>query len=268
MNKRKIEVRTFADLAAEGKTAEYLYWVGSACSYDDRAKKISRDFVRILEHAKVDYAVLGLEETDSGDVAKRSGNEFLFQMQAMQIIEMLNTYGIRKVITTDPHDFNLFKNEYPDLGGQFQVWHHSQFIQQLASSGKLKLAGDAFQGKRVTFHDPCYLGRGNGEYEAPRGILSGLGAKLVEMERSRSRSMCCGAGGAQMFKEPEKGKMEVNALRTQQALETQPQVIATGCPFCMTMMSDGIKYKDLQTQVEVLDLAEIVSRSLKLAPTD
>ena len=259
---KKIHVRTMAELMAEGKTAEYLFWVGSAGSYDDRAKKISRAFVKILEYCNIDYAVLGEEETDSGDPAKRAGNEFLFQMQAMQNIEVMNAYGVKKIVTCDPHDFNTIKNEYPELGGNYEVYHHSQFIDKLISEGKLKINGTKLSGKTITFHDPCYLGRGNKEYDAPRNVIKATACNLVEMERHKSRALCCGAGGAQMFKEAEKGDMEIFELRTMDALEVNPDIIATACPFCMTMLTDGVKLKEKEDSIQVLDIAEIIVDAL------
>ncbi len=263
-NKRKIKVRTMAEMADDGKKPEYLFWVGSAGSYDDRAKKITRDFVKILEHAKVDYAVLGTEEIDTGDNARRAGNEFLFQMQAMQNIEVLNSYEVKKIVTCDPHDYNTLKNEYCDLGGNYEVYHHTQLIKKLINENKLKINDTELTGKKITYHDPCYLGRGNNEYEAPRFILKQLKSSLVEMNRNKSRSLCCGAGGAQMFKEAEKGDKEIYELRTEDALEVKPDIIATSCPFCMTMIMDGLKMKDMQKAAEVLDIAEIIVRSKKL----
>ncbi|HAN76812.1 MAG TPA: CoB--CoM heterodisulfide reductase [Bacteroidales bacterium] len=264
LNKRKITVRTFAQLAQQGKTAEYLFWVGSAGSYDDRAKKIIRDFVKLLEFAKVDYAVLGTEEIDTGDSAKRAGNEFLFQMQAFQIIELLKAYEVKRIITCDPHDFNILKNEYTELGGNYDVWHHTQFLQNLINEGKLQLSDQFFSGKTITYHDPCYLGRGNSEYAAPRNILNKLSGKLVEPERFASKSFCCGAGGAQMFKEAEKGTKEVFIERTEELLKLKPQIIATACPFCMTMLTDGVKMAEKKDEIQVLDIAEILVRSLEL----
>lgn len=263
-NKRLIKVRTFAELIAEGKTAEYLFWVGSAGSFDDRSKKITRDFVKILESAKVDYAVLGEEETDSGDSARRAGNEFLFQMQALQNIEILKAYDIKKIITCDPHDYNTIKNEYPEYEGNFEVYHHTEFIQQLISENKITVNNSSFNKKTITYHDPCYLGRGNSIYDAPRAIIEGTGCSLVEMNRNKSRALCCGAGGAQMFKEPEKGDMEVFELRTMDALEVNPDVIITACPFCMTMLTDGIKLKEKEETIEILDIAELIAKANKL----
>ncbi|OQY03743.1 MAG: CoB--CoM heterodisulfide reductase [Bacteroidetes bacterium 4572_117] len=259
-----MKVPVMAELAAQDKKAEYLFWVGSAGSYDDRAKKITRAFAKILEHCKVSYAVLGTEETDSGAVARRAGNEFLFQMQAMQNIETLKMYDVKKIITCDPHEFNTFKNEYPDLGGNYEIYHHSQFIEILIAEGKLTINDKEFTNKRITYHDPCYLGRGNEVYEAPRAVLSKLNGELVEMKQNRGRSLCCGAGGAQMFKEAEAGNKEIYELRTEQAVEQNPDFIATACPFCMTMMQDGIKMIEKQDKIQVLDIAEIIERSKKL----
>jgi len=259
---KNIKVRTMAELTAEGKKAEYLFWVGSAGSYDDRAKKISRAFVKLLEYCNIDYAVLGEEETDTGDSAKRAGNEFLFQMQAMQNIEIMNMYEVKKIVTCDPHDYNTIKNEYTELGGNYEITHHTQFINNLIKTGKLKVDDKIFNGKKITFHDPCYLGRGNGEYDAPRDVLNSLNGNIVEMHRNKSRALCCGAGGAQMFKEAEKGDMEVFELRTMDALEVNPDIIATACPFCMTMLTDGVKLKEKEDSIRVLDIAEIIVESL------
>lgn len=263
-NKKLIKVPLMAEMAAQDKKPEYLFWVGSPGSYDDRAKKITRAFVKILAHCKVSYAVLGTEETDSGDQARRAGNEFIFQMQAMQNIETLKMYGVKKIVTCDPHEFNTLKNEYPDLGGDYEVYHHSQLIEQLINEGKLVIDDKEFSGKRITYHDPCYLGRGNEIFEEPRFVLKQLNSELVEMDQNRGRSLCCGAGGAQMFKEAETGDKEVYELRTEQALAKKPDIIATACPFCMTMMQDGLKMKDKQDKIKVLDIAEIISAAKNL----
>ncbi|MDN3493146.1 (Fe-S)-binding protein [Winogradskyella bathintestinalis] len=255
----QLKVPTMAEMMAEGRKPEILFWVGSAGSYDDRAKKITKAFVKILNKANVDFAVLGTEESNTGDVAKRAGNEFLFQMQAVMNIEVLNGYEIMRIVTCDPHSFNCLKNEYPGLGGHYEVIHHTQFIKDLISSGRLTLEGNTYKGKRITFHDPCYLGRGNGVYEAPRDVLKKTNATLVEMKRHKNTALCCGAGGAQMFKEPEKGDKDVNVLRTEEALETQPEIIATGCPYCNTMMTDGVKSKEKEDQIKVLDIAELIA---------
>ncbi|MCX7548048.1 (Fe-S)-binding protein [Xanthomarina sp. F1114] len=258
----QLKVPTMAQCMAEGRQPEILFWVGAAGSYDDRAKKITRAFVKILNKANVDFAVLGTEESSTGDVAKRAGNEFLFQMQAMTNIEVLNAYEVKRIVTACPHSYNTLKNEYPELGGNYQVQHHTQFINELISSGKLNIGKvSELSGKRITFHDPCYLGRANDVYEAPRELLKTLGVELVEMKRSRNSALCCGAGGAQMFKEPEKGDKDINVLRTEDALETKPNIIATGCPYCNTMMTDGVKAKDKEDSIQVLDIAELIANS-------
>ena len=253
-----------AEFMAEGKQPEVLFWVGCAGSFDDRAKKITKAFVRILNKANVDFAVLGTEESCTGDPAKRSGNEFLFQMQAVTNIEVMNAYEIKKIVTACPHCFNTLKNEYPGLGGNYEVVHHTQFLKGLLDDGRLTIEGGQFKGKRITFHDPCYLGRANNVYEAPRDLIRKLDAELVEMKSCKSRGLCCGAGGAQMFKEPEKGNKDINIERTEQALETKPQIIAAGCPFCNTMMTDGIKGKEKEDKVAVMDIAELIANAQDL----
>jgi Fe-S oxidoreductase len=258
----QIQVKTMAEMMANGETPEVLFWVGCAGSFDDRAKKITRALVKILNHAGVSFAVLGTEESCTGDPAKRAGNEFLFQMQAMANIEVLNMYEVKKIVTACPHCFNTLKNEYPELGGNYEVMHHTQFVISLISEGRLSIEGGEFKGKRITFHDPCYLGRGNGEYEAPRELIRQLDADLVEMKSCKTRGLCCGAGGAQMFKEPEKGNKDINIERTEQALETRPEVIATGCPFCNTMMTDGVKNKDKEAEIKVFDIGELIADGL------
>ncbi|WP_199913393.1 (Fe-S)-binding protein [Flagellimonas amoyensis] len=258
----QLKVKTMQEFMAEGKQPEILFWVGSAGSYDDRAKKISRAFVKLLNRANVDFAVLGQEESSTGDVAKRAGNEFLFQMQAMMNIELLNGYEIKRIVTCDPHSFNTLKNEYPGLGGTYEVVHHTQYLKELLDQGRLTLKGETYKGKRITFHDPCYLGRANSVYEAPREVLTKTNAALVEMKRHKKTALCCGAGGAQMFKEPEKGDMDINVLRTKDALETNPDIIATGCPYCNTMMTDGIKAHEKEERVTVLDVAELLANSI------
>ncbi len=257
-----LQVKTIEEFIAKGTEPEILFWVGSAGSYDDRAKKISRAFVKILNRANVDFAVLGPEESCTGDVAKRAGNEFLFQMQAMMNIEVLNGYEIKRIVTCDPHSFNTIKNEYPGLGGSYDVIHHTQYIKELIDSGRLSVKGEFYKGKRITFHDPCYLGRANSVYDAPRDVLDTTNADIVEMKRSKKTALCCGAGGAQMFKEPEKGDMDINVLRTKDALETNANIIATGCPYCNTMMTDGIKAHEKEEEVAVLDVAELISNSI------
>ena len=259
-----LKVITMQQFMAEGRQPEILFWVGSAGSYDDRAKKITKAFVKLLNKANVDFAVLGSEESCTGDVAKRAGNEFLFQMQAVTNIEVMNAYEIKRIVTCDPHSFNTLKNEYPSLGGNYDVLHHTQFIKELIASGRLAVKPDTYKGKRITFHDPCYLGRANEVYEAPRDLLKTTKANLVEMKRNRSRALCCGAGGAQMFKEPEKGDMDINVLRTKDALETKPDIIATGCPYCNTMMTDGIKAHEKENDIKVMDVAELIANAQDL----
>lgn len=260
-----MEVKTMAQYMAEGRQPEVLFWVGCAGSFDDRAKKITRAFVKILNKVGIEFAVLGTEEGCTGDPAKRAGNEFVFQMQAMMNIEVLNAYEIKSIVTACPHCFNTLKNEYPSLGGNYEVIHHSQYLQKLIDEGKLTIEGSKpFKGKRITFHDPCYLGRGNNVYEAPRILIEKLDAELVEMKRCRTRGLCCGAGGAQMFKEPEPGNKDINIERTEEALETAPEIIATGCPFCNTMMTDGIKNKNKESEVLVKDLAELIAEAQDL----
>ena len=260
----EFQVRTMADFMAAGETPEVLFWVGCAGSFDDRAKKITKAIAKILHKANVSFAILGSEESCTGDPAKRAGNEFLFQMMAMQNIEVMNAYEVKKIVTGCPHCFNTLKNEYPALGGNYEVLHHTQLIQDLIAQGKLSVEGGEFKGKKITFHDPCYLGRGNGEYEAPRVLIQKLDAELVEMKRCKTNGLCCGAGGAQMFKEAEKGNKEVNVERTEDALAIQPAVIATGCPFCNTMMTDGIKLADQSHVIAVKDIAELIAEAAEL----
>jgi Fe-S oxidoreductase len=253
-----------ADCMAEGTTPEVLFWVGCAGSFDDRAKKITKAIAKILHHTNTSFAILGSEESCTGDPAKRAGNEFLFQMMAMQNISVLNAYEVKKIVTGCPHCFNTLKNEYPELGGNYEVVHHTQLIQDLLNTGKLKIEGGEFKGKKITFHDPCYLGRGNGEYEAPRQLIQALDAELVEMKRCKTNGLCCGAGGAQMFKEAEKGDKEVNVERMEDALAVKPSVIATGCPFCNTMLTDGVKHFEQEHTIEVKDIAELIAEAVDL----
>ncbi len=255
----EIRIPTMAELAAKGENPEILFWVGCAGSFDDRYKKVTKAVIRILNQLQINFAVLGTEESCTGDPARRAGNEFLFQMQAMSNIQVLDNYGIKKIVTACPHCFNTLKNEYPDLGGNYEVLHHSQYIQTLINEGKLKIkGGGAFKGKKITFHDSCYLGRANGEYEAPRDIIKALDADLVEMKRCKEKGLCCGAGGAQMFKDAEPGNKEINIERTEEAIGTEAEIIAAACPFCMTMMSDGVKNKEKENTIRVLDLAELI----------
>ena len=256
----QLEVKTMAELSEKNITQDFLYWVGSAGSFDDRAKKITRAFVKVLNYANVSFGVLGVEESTSGDVAKRAGNEFLFQMQAIANIEVMNSYNIKKIITTCPHSFNILKNEYPDLGGNYEVYHHSEFVHDLIESKKIRISQNSID-EVMTYHDPCYLGRGNNIYNQPREIIKRLSKNFIEMPRNKRNSLCCGAGGAQMFKEAEKGSAEINIVRTQEALDTKSKIIVTGCPFCNTMMSDGVKNIN-EGAALVKDIAEVVAESL------
>ena len=261
--KESLKVPTMAELYSQGISPEVLFWVGCAGSFDDRAKKITKALVKIMHSAKVYFAVLGVEESCTGDPAKRAGNEFLFQMQAVTNIQVMNSYEIKKIVTACPHCFNTIKNEYPSLGGQYEVVHHTQFLKSLLDSGGLSIQGGQFKGKRITFHDPCYLGRANNIYEAPRELIKKLDAELLEMKNCRKKGLCCGAGGAQMFKDSEPGKKEINIERTEQALQTKPDIIAAGCPFCNTMMSDGVKNK-AEAAVAVQDIAELIAKAKDL----
>lgn len=253
---------TLAELSAKGESPEIVFWVGCAGSFDDRAKRVTKAFVKILNATNTNFAVLGNEETCTGDPARRAGNEFLFQMQAINNIQILNGYNVKKIVTACPHCFNTIKNEYPELGGTYEVIHHSTYLQQLINEGKIKLTDtNTFKGKKITYHDSCYLGRANNIYEAPREVLQALDADLVEMKRCRTTGLCCGAGGAQMFKEPEKGNKDINIERAEEALETGAKTIAVACPFCMTMMTDGVKNKEKEAEIKVKDLAELIAEA-------
>lgn len=254
-----VKVPTMAELAAEGKQPELLFWVGCAGSFDARAQKVTIAFCKILNAVGMDFAILGNEESCTGDPARRAGNEFVFQMTSLQNVEVLNGYGIKKIVTACPHCFNTIKNEYPALGGNYDVIHHTQLLQELINAGRIKMQeGGSFKGKKITYHDSCYLGRVNGVYEAPRAILEALDNELVEMKRCRTNGLCCGAGGAQMFKEDESGDKRINIDRVEEALETKAEIIAANCPFCLTMMTDGVKAKEKQEEVMVYDLAELI----------
>lgn len=258
-----MKIPVMAEMFANGESPEILFWVGCAGSFDQRAQKITKAFVTILDKLNIRYAILGKEEMCTGDPARRAGNEFMFQMMAYQNIQILNGYGIKKIVTACPHCFNILKNEYPELGGNYEVIHHATFLQQLISSGQIKMKeGGDFKGKRITYHDSCYLGRANGIYEAPREVLAALDAELVEMKRCRTKGLCCGAGGAQMFKEEEKGTTRINLERSKEAVETGAGIIASACPFCNTMLTDGVKNEEKENEVAVLDIAELVARSM------
>jgi len=258
-----MNVPTVAGLLAEGKSPEVLFWVGCAGSFDQRAQKITKAFVTILGKAGINYAILGKEEMCTGDPVRRAGNEFMFQMMAYQNIQVLNNYSIKRIVTACPHCFNTLKNEYPALGGNYEVIHHTTFLQQLIDEGKIRIKeGGDFKGKKITYHDSCYLGRANDVYEAPRKVLEALDGELVEMKRCRSNGLCCGAGGAQMFKEEEKGDTRVNVDRSKEAIDTGAHIIAAACPFCNTMMTDGVKLAEKEDSVKVMDVAELVAASL------
>ena len=253
-----------AELMMNGETPEVLFWVGCAGSFDQRAQKITKAFATILQKVGVKFAILGKEEACTGDPARRAGNEFLFQMMAYQNIQILNGYGIKKIVTTCPHCFNTLKNEYPELGGTYDVIHHTPFLQELIDQGKIKLKeGGIYKGKKISYHDSCYLGRSNNIYEAPRKVLEALEGELIEMKRCRSNGLCCGAGGAQMFKEDEPGDKRINIERADEALETGASVIASACPFCNTMMTDGVKNREKEGSVAVLDIAEMIAESME-----
>ena len=255
---------SMAEMMMNGESPDILFWVGCAGSYDQRAQKITRAFATILNKVGIKYAILGKEEMCTGDPARRAGNEFLFQMMAYNNIQILNGYGIKKIVTACPHCFNILKNEYPELGGNYEVIHHTTFLQSLINEGKIKLKeGGSFKGKRITYHDSCYLGRSNGIYEAPRKVLEALDTELVEMKRCGSKGLCCGAGGAQYFKEDEPGDKRINVERTQEALGTGASVIAAACPFCNTMLTDGIKNAEKEGEVKILDVAELVAMSME-----
>lgn len=251
-------------MQASGEVPEVLFWVGCAGSFDDRAKKVTRSFAKILQHTGVKFAVLGTEESCSGDPAKRAGNEFLFQIQAMNNISVLNMYEVKNIVTTCPHCFNTLKNEYPSLGGNYEVMHHSEYLQKLINDGRLTVEGGTFKGKKITYHDSCYLGRANNIYEAPREVLATLDADLVELKRCKSNGLCCGAGGAQMFKEAEKGNKEVNVERTEEILASNAEIVAVNCPFCMTMVKDGVKHFNKEDNIQIMDLSELISENLGL----
>lgn len=258
-----MHVPTMAEKLAAGEAPEILFWVGCAGSFDQRAQKITKAFATILDKTGINYAILGKEEMCTGDPARRAGNEFIFQMMAYQNIQVLQGYNIKKIVTACPHCFNIFKNEYPKLGGNYEVIHHATFLQTLIDDGKIKITeGGSFKGKKITYHDSCYLGRANDIYEAPRKVLEALDAELVEMKRCKSNGLCCGAGGAQMFKEEEKGDLRINIERTNEALETGATIIAAACPFCNTMLTDGVKNKEKENSVEVKDIAELIAEAI------
>ncbi len=258
-----MKIHTMAEMMMMGETPDVLFWVGCAGSFDQRAQKITKAFALILNKVGVKFAILGKEEACTGDPARRAGNEFLFQMMAYQNIQVLNGYGVKKIVTACPHCFNTLKNEYPELGGNYEVIHHTTFLQQLIEEGKIVLKeGGIYKGKKISFHDSCYLGRANNIYEAPRKVLEALDASLVEMKRCKTNGLCCGAGGAQMFKEDEPGEKRINIERADEALATGAGIIAAACPFCNTMMTDGVKNREKENEVQVLDVAELIAASM------
>ena len=260
----ELHIPIMSERFAKGEQPEYLFWVGCAGAFDDRYKKVTRAFAKILHYLKVDYAVLGTEETCTGDPARRAGNEMLYQMQALTNINTFTTYNVKKILTICPHCYNIFKNDYPDLGGHYEVINYTQFLQKFIDEGKLQIPGGKFNTKKIVFHDPCYLGRANGEYNAPRKVLNAIPSEKTEMKRNKSFALCCGAGGGQMFKEAEAGNKEVFIERTEEALETGADIIATSCPFCMVMMTDGLKYKNKEEEIFNYDIAELLAMSLNL----
>lgn len=256
---KDLPLKTMADVDGQ---AEYLFFVGTAASYDQRAQKIAQAFAKVLLVAGVDFAILGAEEESDGDSARRLGNEFLYQDFVQRNVEIFKTYGVKKIITTDPHAFNTFKNEYPDFGYEAaEVWHSTQFVAKLLQDGSLHPTKAV--NETITYHDSCYLGRYNDIYDAPRYILESIpGVKLVEMERSRNKSMCCGAGGGGMFKE-ETGT-RINVMRAKQALDTGATVVGTACPYCMNMLIDGTKANGAEEQMQTYDVIELIAMSIEV----
>jgi heterodisulfide reductase subunit D len=254
-----INVPTMAAVAAEDKNPEILFWVGCAGSFDARAQKVTAAFCKILNACNIEFAILGNEESCTGDPARRAGNEFVFQMLALQNIQTLNMYNVKKIVAACPHCFNTLKNEYPALGGNYEVLHHTQYLQQLINEGRLKMQESGeFKGKKITYHDSCYLGRANGVFEAPRALLEELDIELSELKRSKSNGLCCGAGGAQMFKEDEPGNKRINIERAEEIINSGASIVAANCPFCLTMLTDGMKANEKQDSVMVYDLAELI----------
>ena len=264
MDSNKLQVPVMAEITAQGKSPEFLFWVGCAGAYDDRYKKVTRAFTKILLHLNVDFAVLGNEERCTGDPARRAGNEMLFQMMALTNIEVLNAYNVKKILTICPHCYNVFKNEYPELGGSYEVIHHTQFLKKIIDENRINIQNSEYLNKMITYHDPCYLGRANEEYDSARDVIKQLGANIVEMKRHKSSALCCGAGGGQMFKEAEPGNKEVFIERTEEAIETNAGIIASSCPFCMVMLTDGLKYKNKEEEVRNLDIAELLANAMEL----
>ncbi|MBK9566858.1 MAG: (Fe-S)-binding protein [Saprospiraceae bacterium] len=258
-----MKVKTMSEVTVEGINVDILFWVGCAGSFDARAQRVTKAMCQLLEKAGVSFAILGNEEMCTGDAARRAGNEFIFQMLALQNINTLNMYAVKKIVTACPHCLNTLKNEYPELGGNYEVVHHTQLLNQLISNGKIKVEGGSFKGKKITYHDSCYLGRVNGEYDAPRSLLSALDVDLVEMKRSKTNGLCCGAGGAQMFKEDEPGIKKINVERAEEAISMNPDIVVGNCPFCITMLADGMKAKDKEDDIMVMDISELILQDVK-----
>jgi Fe-S oxidoreductase len=255
----ELKIKTMAEFQAEGSMPEFLFWVGCAGSFDDRQKKVTRAFCEILQRIEISFAVLGTEESCTGDPARRAGNEFLFQMQALTNIEVLNMYGVKKIVTACPHCFNTLKNDYPSLGGSYDVIHHSELLAEFIQSGKIQIQAEP---ETVAYHDSCYLGRANGVYEAPREIIAGLQKEVKELKSCRTKGLCCGAGGAQVFKEPEPGQIDIQVKRTEEIIESGAKKLAIACPFCMVMIQDGLNKSGHEASIQVVDLAELVQQAM------
>ncbi|AOU02665.1 hypothetical protein BAMY_17565 [Bacillus amyloliquefaciens] len=254
------EIPTVKEMKKQDKEFDYLFWVGSMGSYDNRSQKIAVSFAKLLNEAGVSFAILGNKEKNSGDTPRRLGNEFLFQELAEHNIGEFEKHGIKKIVTIDPHAYNMFKNEYPDFGFRAEVYHHTELLAELVSQGKLKPLHPV--NETITFHDSCYLGRYNEVYEPPRAILKAIpGVQLKEMERSRENGMCCGAGGGLMWMEEETGA-RINTARTEQALSVSPTVISSGCPYCLTMLGDGTKAKEAEDAIGTYDVSELLAMSV------
>ncbi|MCD4839799.1 MULTISPECIES: (Fe-S)-binding protein [Neobacillus] len=260
-----VHVPTVKEMNKAGEEFEYLFWVGSMGSYDNRSQKIALSFAKLLNEAGVKFAILGNKEKNSGDTVRRLGNEFLFQELAANNIAEIEKAGVKKIVTIDPHAYNIFKNEYPDFGLEAEVYHHTEVLFELVRDGRLK--PKYVVNETITFHDSCYLGRYNDVYDPPREILKAIpGVKLVEMERNREKGMCCGAGGGLMWMEEETGH-RINVARTEQALAVNPSVISSGCPYCLTMLSDGTKAKEVEDKVATYDVAELLEKAVCGEPT-
>jgi len=255
-----MKIRTMQSFISSNEDPEILFWVGCAGSYDERYKKVTKSFVNILNKLKVDFAILGDEEGCTGDPARRSGNEYLFQMQAVNNISILNKYNIKKIVTLCPHCFNTIKNEYPALGGNYEVVHHSQLLNEFIKEGKI--ISEKIN-KKISYHDSCYLGRGNNIYEAPREIINSITDNIKELKRNKKNGLCCGAGGSQIFKESEAGKVEINLERVKDIEDIKPDAVVSACPFCMTMLTDGVTQRNLNNDIKVIDIAELVEKNLK-----